>query len=90
MNEIRFKVELENVTIGELCEIQDNPKNISLLRNFMAHHLLNGDGSYMPEEQGRKRINAMSLLEFRDAQSQFGHAMEALQSLAVSPQIGGS
>lgn len=75
-----------NITVDEYISMTEG--NLKIMLNVMSKFVLGADGiSYMPTEEARKLLGALTILELKEAFSRFNQAQE---DAIVPPGIAAS
>lgn len=82
---LKFKVDPERITLGELIDAQEG--KLAAMRDMLAHCLVDDAGDYVETEAAMRMVSGLKLSEVKDTVDGF---VNQLQGQAVNPPSGGS
>jgi hypothetical protein len=73
MAEITLKFDENRITLGDLLRLEERA-NLRATMEVLSNHMVNGDGEYLPAEEGFKALEGMTVVELRRASEAFVEA----------------
>ena len=52
---------VEDLSIGDILDLQDHPNDMKMQMKFLAHFAVNGDGKYLEPEAAAKAVRELTL-----------------------------
>lgn len=84
--QLKFKIDTDRLTFGDLLDMEGG--KLSSMFGVMSRCLVEDD-TFLPEDEGVKRLRAIPLAQLKEAAEAFGKALEAYKN-AATPTNGGN
>jgi len=79
MADVKLLYDDERLTLGDLLKMEED-KSIRAQMEVLAKLVMNGDGSYLPEDEGFEALKQFSLAEMRRAADEIQAAAQGADS----------